>query len=266
MNSTSIRRITRWRAAGVHLALSGTLAVLALLLLFGVWYPQPYSTAAGADRFIMLLIGIDLVLGPLLTLIVYRQGKKGMWFDLVFIATVQLTALVYGLIMISQSRPVFVVVTEDTTFLTTARGVSQADLDSATSSGFSQRSWTGPVLVAAPTPEAAKDREEVLFLGLGGKDINMQPRYFKKFEDAGPALVAQSRRLAKLREHPGFAAAVDAFVGKHAIPIEHLRYQPLRANDPEKDMTLVFDVRDASVVGVIPIDPWAAAADDEPKP
>lgn len=258
MHVQSTRVFSRWQAAGLHLTASFTLAILAALLLFGVWYPQPYTQAAGADRLIMLLIGIDLVLGPLLTLIVYKHGKKGMAFDIAFIATVQVAALVYGMSVIAQSRPVFVVVSKDMTFLTTAIGVSDEDLAAAKEPAFGHRSWTGPVLVAAPEPDTAKGREELMESGLAGKDINALPRFFAPFAKAGAGVIRNSLPFGALTAHASTRVPAESFAAERGLAVEDLYVQPLRGSDPEKDLTIVFDLRDQSVVGVIAVDPWPA--------
>ncbi len=260
MLRSTTRVLTRWQAAGLHLVASFTLAMLAALLIFGVWYPQPYTAAAGADRLVMLLIGIDLVLGPLLTLIVFKHGKKGMAFDIAFIATAQVSALVYGLNVIAQSRPVFVVVTKDMTYLTMASSVSDADLASAFEPRFRRRSWTGPIQVAAPPPETAEMRQELLDSGLGGKDIDRLPKYFRIMDPAGLALIEASAPVQRLAEVDAAREDVRALVADAGIPIEQLRFQPLRGRDPERDVTLVYAVGNTEPVGVINADPWPGLA------
>ena len=251
------RVLTRWQAAGLHLLASIVLAVLAGLLLFGLWYPPPYTHAAGADRLIMLLIGIDLALGPLLTLIVYKHGKRGMAFDIACIATLQFAALVYGMSVIAQSRPVFVVVTRDMTYLTMASSLSDEDL-AAAQAPFNTRSWLGPRLVAAPTPETSAERQALLDSGLAGKDIDRIPKYFRPMEQSGAALIAASAPLQRLADVPAARAEVEAFVAESGTPIAKLRFQPLRGRDPEKDQAIVFAADSLQPLGVIPVDPWSA--------
>lgn len=258
MSPSGSRVLSRWRAAGIHLGASFALALLAGLLIFGLWYPQPYTQAAGADRLVMLLISIDLVLGPLLTLIVYKHGKRGMAFDIVFIAVVQLAALIYGLIVISQSRPVFIVVTKDVTYLTSARDLAEADLAAAQEAAFRKPSWFGPVMVAAPPPDSAAGREEVLTSGMAGKDINVLPKYFRPFAGWGAEMIQHARPLQALANIPAAREKVASFVTEHGLPIDRLSFQPLRGRDPEKDFTLVFDREKSLVLGVIQTDPWPA--------
>src|SRR5690606_32812168 len=96
-------------AALIHLGISAAVAAVASALLMGVWYPPPYFRAAGAERLLLLVVAVDVTLGPLLTLIVFKRGKPGLKFDLAAIGVAQLLALVYGFHVMLLSRPVFLV-------------------------------------------------------------------------------------------------------------------------------------------------------------
>ena len=63
-------------ASGVHLAISIIVAIAAALLVFLVWYPSPLQKAIGVGDVFWMMLGIDVVLGPLLTFVVFKQGKK----------------------------------------------------------------------------------------------------------------------------------------------------------------------------------------------
>jgi hypothetical protein len=107
------RPLTRWRAAGIHLLISAGIggAVLALMLTF--WYPPPLFQAMGGIGLALILIGVDIVMGPLLTLVVFRSGKRGLKLDLTAIGVLQLAALLYGCHVISLARPAYIVFVKD---------------------------------------------------------------------------------------------------------------------------------------------------------
>ena len=86
------RRLTRWHASGAHLLISAAIAAAVLTLMLTVWYPPPLFEAAGGNDLALILIGVDVVIGPLLTLIVFKPGKRGLRFDLAAIAVFQLAA------------------------------------------------------------------------------------------------------------------------------------------------------------------------------
>ena len=70
MDKTALRR-ARWRAALIHLGCSAVLASAAAALVFLVWYPWPYSVLAGGIGLFILITGVDVVMGPLITLVVF---------------------------------------------------------------------------------------------------------------------------------------------------------------------------------------------------
>jgi hypothetical protein len=67
--------MNRWKAAAIHLSISIVIAVPVGALLYFVWFPSPYFTATGASKLILLLMGVDVCIGPLLTLLVVNRHK-----------------------------------------------------------------------------------------------------------------------------------------------------------------------------------------------
>lgn len=89
-----------------HLVISLAIALLSLYLVFYIWYPAPIDKAAGVGEIILIMLGIDVTLGPLLTLFLAKEGKKGLKFDLIVVGLVQLLALGYGLYSVDRGRPI----------------------------------------------------------------------------------------------------------------------------------------------------------------
>jgi hypothetical protein len=86
-----------------------------------IWYPPPYFTIDGGWTHLKILISIHLVIGPLLTFIVFKSGKPSLKFDLSCIVLLQLGALLYGRMIIYQQRPAFVVSSVDRVYLHSCR-------------------------------------------------------------------------------------------------------------------------------------------------
>lgn len=89
-----------------HLLISLFIASASFFLIFYVWYPDPLQKALGVGELVVMMLIIDVILGPILTLIIAKQGKKSLKMDLTVIAVVQLIALLYGLYSIDKGRPV----------------------------------------------------------------------------------------------------------------------------------------------------------------
>ena len=99
------------RAAALHLGGSLLVAALAGALVFGLWYPYPYRELAGGRELFLLIVVVDVVCGPLLTLVLYNPAKPRaeLWRDLGLVVLIQLAALGYGLHVVWQARPVYMV-------------------------------------------------------------------------------------------------------------------------------------------------------------
>jgi hypothetical protein len=158
---------SRWAAAAAHLALSilliGTIALVAFQQLF----PAGLHLAAKLDKLLGIMLGVDIVAGPLLTLILYRPGKRGLKLDLAVIAILQLAFLGYGLSTLWKSRPLFLVGSQQAFALVFANEVPDDAADKARARHWPRFQGSGPWLVAVDlSGDVAKD--EFLFGYLGG--------------------------------------------------------------------------------------------------
>lgn len=96
----------RYQAFAVHMVISLVIFFVLLLFITQYWYPGILFDTGNGWKAIAMIVGIDLVLGPLLTLIVFNHNKNSLKLDLWIIALVQTAALAYGTWTIHQTRPV----------------------------------------------------------------------------------------------------------------------------------------------------------------
>ena len=78
--------MSRFKAAGIHLGISFVIFVFLAYLVLFEWYPGIFFNTDGGWRGMRIIVGVDLVLGPTLTLVAYKAGKPGLKFDLTAIA------------------------------------------------------------------------------------------------------------------------------------------------------------------------------------
>src|SRR5690606_20074277 len=83
----------RVRAGAIHLGCCAAVAAVVPVLVFAGWYPAPLDVVSGVGTIVVLMLAADVVLGPLVTLIVYDRNKKSLKLDLAAIAVIQLAAL-----------------------------------------------------------------------------------------------------------------------------------------------------------------------------
>ena len=103
---------TKLKATAVHLSMSVVVFVYLAYKIYFDWYPQPYFAIDGGWQGIRLIGAVDLVLGPLITFLIFdlRKPRKDIIFDLVTILVIQLGALAYGIYVTYTQRPVAIVV------------------------------------------------------------------------------------------------------------------------------------------------------------
>jgi hypothetical protein len=245
--------MSRWKAAGIHLAVTASVAILIGALLFGLWYPPPFFGACGADRLMVLMLAVALVLGPLLTLIVFKAGKWGMTFDLVAIACVQLLALGYGLEVTARSRPVFLVGAVDRYVVVASDMVTDADLAKGPQPDFRSRSWTGMRLAGARIPDE-QARERLVEAAMAGRDIQNFPEYYVPYPAVATVLAARAKPLDALRARPGAASLIDGWLAASHRDPGSVAWLPLVAR--AHDLSMLLDRSTGAPLEALPIDPW----------
>jgi len=98
--------LNRYQAFGSHLLISLLIFAVILVCITQYWYPGILFDTGNGWKAVGLIVGIDLILGPLLTLLVFNPKKSSLKFDLSVIAAVQIAALAYGTWTIYKTHPV----------------------------------------------------------------------------------------------------------------------------------------------------------------
>jgi hypothetical protein len=246
----------RLRAAGIHLALSAAVACAVLALVFLAWYPSPLAALLGVDVILLLVLGVDVVLGPLFTLIVFDRRKKRLAWDLATIAALQLAALAYGVWTIEQGRPAFVVLVKDRFEVVAPSELQPEALAAARGNPHARTDPFAPRWVAARLPGSAEERARItLEAATIGRDVQHHPHLYVDVGDEAAAALGRALPIARLRAlNPGRGAEVDAAVAASGRAEDALRYLPLRA--PAVDGAVLLGHPDGRVLGVARLVPW----------
>ncbi|MEL6869805.1 MAG: TfpX/TfpZ family type IV pilin accessory protein [Pseudomonadota bacterium] len=249
-----MRQLPRKQAIISHFLLSLTIVLSLLAVIFFVWYPSPYFEINGAGNVLRTLIGVDLVLGPVLTAILYKPGKKSLWFDMSFVAVVQLSALIYGATVLYQQRPEFMVFAVDR-FVLVPR-VNLYPSDEGVDEMCDLR-WQGPCMVAAVMPDDPKQREALMMLSLEQRvELEQQAKYWRPLPDETALVLRKARPLAVLADANEEAdAAVESFVRRKGGAIADYKFLPVM-NPRGQATTLILDAQTAKFTGVLSFDPW----------
>ena len=249
-NSAKKRPISRWKAASIHLLISVAIALGAVVLLYFMWYPQPFFEASGGEFLLTLLVAVDVILGPLITLVIFNTKKKSLKFDLAVVALVQLAALSYGMYTMYLARPVFVVYAHSQFKVVTANEIEPEMLKHVTNAEYKSLSFSGPKYVFNVAPESTPDLDAFMYANEG-----LAPQYYVPFVEKSKESLKDGRPISKLLGlHPDAKSLIDAKLKKSGKTLADLIYFALVAK--EKNLTVLADAKTGGIVAVIPVNPF----------
>lgn len=246
----------RLKASGIHLGISLGLALLAALLVFQVWYPYPYRDISGGRELFLLVVAVDVVMGPLLTLAVFNLNKpRGeLRRDLTVIGLLQLAALAYGLWTVAVARPVHMVFEIDRFRVVHAIDIPSELLNHAPPE-LQQLPLMGPTLLSVREFSDSKEGFEATMAALQGAAIGARPDFWQTYDKAKPRILARARPLAELKARfPARVGDIDSAL-KSASPTglssASVAYLPLIGR--KSFWTVLIDTNTAEVIAFVPL-------------
>jgi len=245
----------RWKASLIHLFISATIAAMVTALMLLLWYRPPFFSALGGYHVLLILLGVDVTLGPLITLIIFNQKKsrRALIFDFVVIAFLQISALTYGMNVVFKGRPVFVVFSKDSFDLVTANMLSIVDL-AKSKPEYHYLPLTGPIYVYSEMPADITERNEVVWSSLSGKDLPQFPQYYQPYAEHLSAVARAAKPIAILKKlNPDHITEINKTISATGQTEEKLGFLPLRAR--YEDIAVVID-KSGNVLTTINIRPW----------
>ncbi len=252
----SLQSFNRWQAGAGHLTISAVIGASVLAAMILVWYPLPYFQAAGGNDLVLLMLGVDVVLGPLLTLAVYNPGKGIVRLrrDLIVIGFLQLAALAYGVHVMFIARPAYLVYAVDRFDLVMANTLFDAELAKAPAP-WNQRPIGRPPTVGVRIPADPKLKEESLFIALGGIDLTQQTRFYVRYDEIAGDAAGRAKPILELRTlNPAQHARIDAAIAQSGRSEAALGFLAARA--PNRDFAVIVDKTSGAIVDMFIAAPW----------
>lgn len=251
MLSASLR--DRLRASSIHLLLSCVIAALCALLVFGIWYPYPYREISGGRELFLIVVVVDVILGPLITFTVYNRAKPitELRWDLTVVVLLQVAALAYGVWTVSAARPVHMVFEFDRFRVVHAIDVPEDMLDQ-TPMGVDALPWTGPTLLAVRLFRDTNESMAATIASLQGVALAARPDLWEPYAKATPRVLQAARPVALLKQRfPGSAAEIDHMITAAGGNPQTAVYLPLVGR--KTFWTVLMDPA-AHVLGALPLD------------
>lgn len=237
-----------------HALLSVAIALASALLVFGLWYPMPYRAMLGVGSIYMLVLVVDVVCGPLITLVLASplKSRREMLLDLSLIGLIQMAALAYGMQAVWIGRPAVLAFENDRLTVLSSNEVEPADLINAPE-GLRKLSFAGVLKVGTRKPQSNAEFLGSVELSLEGVSPAMRPAWWGPIENYHGEMRARVKPLAELiARRPESASELQKAAASAGRPVEALTYLPLTSSKT-KDWVALLD-SSMEMVGYAPVD------------
>ena len=245
----------RFRAFAIHFLLTAALGAVAAALIFLVWFPDPFHTMVGGTKLFELVVACDLVLGPLISLVIF-DTRKARWkivMDYCIVGVVQIAALVYGVYIVASARPVYVAFNKDRFEVVTAGDIPAADLAEARDPAWAKLPWDGPKFISIQIPP--EDQQDAMFQAIAGKEEHQRPKFYAPYDVALEDIRRRSKPVPELTaKFPESKPLFDAAMEEGEIPRERVRWLPVHHR--EGFWTALIDTENGRPVEYVPFDPY----------
>lgn len=248
----------RVRAALMHLSASVLIAFAAAGLVFGLWYPQPFYELLGGRQLFLWLVFIDVVIGPVLTFVIFNVNKprQELMRDVGIVVFLQLCALFYGLHIVMQARPVWVAYEGDRFRLVRVVDVNIENIGDAPES-LRSLSWTGPKLLAVRLAQPTDfDYLQSVQASIQGDHPAFRPNRWLPYSEKTSQVLNAALLVDQLKSaKPEQATRLEEFLAAAKRKEDDVVYLPMIAGD-HNDWVVVLDRKSAELIGFAHIDGW----------
>lgn len=239
----------RFKAFAIHLLLSVLVALASLFWVFTTWYPAPLHQALAVTHIYLLLIFVDMALGPLLTLVVYKHGKPTLFFDLAVIAALQLSALAYGLWTVAEGRPAWLVFNVDRFDVVQVVDIDTRHIEQAMPE-YQTPSLFGPGWVGAVHAHGEHRNDILIEAAFGGPDIAQRPFLYRPLAEFVENIQSRAQSLKRLADYND----VETVTATLARWPQASGWLPLMAR--AQPMVVLLEEDNTKVLGIVALHPW----------
>jgi len=244
--------LSRFQAFAIHLLISSAVLGSFLAFVFLVWYPQPFFVVEGLVQIVWVLVGVDIVLGPALTLVVFKTGKPGLKRDLSIIAAIQIFGFIYGAHTFYVERPAFAVFYDSDHF----EVIPASDMKDLTKLDpvLDHSILGGPSMVVVEAPTEISELQKILEeMKKGAPPIHLRPEFYKPLKGNINKKFRLSKDLDKLQTVPANEKAIALFKSEYGERVNDFVYFPIAGKVTSR--LLVIDRKSEMVIDTIGINP-----------
>ncbi len=233
-----------------HLSVSICLALIIVGWVFLIWYPQPLAKAVGVTHIFIMMLIIDVIVGPILSFVIYKEKKKSLKFDLSIIIAIQILALGYGMFNIAQARPIWIVFNQNK-FELIQKNYLILDNVPIANEKYKTISPFVPLYVGVePSIDKQQRNNNNLDFLISGISLAQRPELYIPLDKIRIKMSNQSMNLRDLTKFNN-QNEVGVILSKNP---QATAWLPLKAN--AADMVVLINKEKGEVVKIVDLRPW----------
>lgn len=233
-----------------HLSVSIIMICVVISAIFFFWYPAPLAKAVDVTHIFLMMLAIDVIIGPLLGLLVYKEGKKSLKFDLTIIILMQLTAFSFGIYSLAQGRPAWIIFYIDRFELVRNNEIIIQKPDDILPE-YKKPSWLGVRYAAVQRAQDNQKNNQDLFTEvLSGISLAQMPARYTNLSKVKNQIQNNSYNLNKLNQINDFKK-VAVILAKYP---QANAWIPLKSNS--MDMVVLVNNNTGKIIKIVDLRPW----------
>jgi uncharacterized membrane protein YqjE len=247
--------MTRFKASLIHLSLSAAALIILSLVTLLYWYPDPFYRYANVIDVLQLLALVDVILGPMLTFVVFKPNKPSLKFDLSVIVLAQVAAFIYGGYTIQASHPEFIAFNDGVMYMVPSNSIDDQAIDDEELSRYFN---VGPKLAVVRLPSNRKAIQEFIDDGISkGKMLFEFPKYYESYPPPLKEVAQNALEIEKFLAIPSYKAELEQFARDKSVSLSEVYL--LKFERFNNASIIVLDKQSAKPVGYLNINPGVLA-------
>jgi len=216
--------MSRYSAFGIHLCISLIIFLVLGAVIVLRWFPGYFFELDGGWEGLRLILGVDLVLGPLLTLFVFNAAKPEIKTDMAIIGVLQFACLAGGMYVVWSERPLAMVYVDGHFYSMSADSWEEVNRPVPDLSDF-PGPWPKRLMVELPSDIAELSEIRGSAFRSGGSMRVLSEYYIPM--DEQKIVLEDAYPLENIRTRDEEFGFLEVWQKEHAGPLEDYAFFPL---------------------------------------
>jgi len=244
----------KFKASLLHFLISLLLVILIIGSMLFFFFPSIYFSVTDFKELAYIIITVDLILGPLLTFIIFNpdKAKSALYLDFSVVGAVQLSALIYGAYTLYQVHPVYITFNVDRFTVVSAK---DAQPKKAKFKEYKISKLSAGKLAFAKNPEDEKLQDQILLDAIqGGEDLDQREEFYEPYLDNLSTIVEKSINPSLIFSDKNKEINSVKKLLNSGTKLDSLAFLPI--NSTNKEAIIVLNKKTGEPISTLQIDPW----------